>query len=78
MSVYIAIYAGTKFAKSDDSQNGDGVIKKDDSMSETSNWLAIMIELYSVCRYIRSDDELSRDRSSETVVRLKLSHINQN
>lgn len=49
-------------------------------MSETSNWLTIMMELYSqsVCRYIRRDDELSRDRSSEALVRLKLSHGNQN
>ena len=49
-------------------------------MSETSNWLTIMTELYSqiVCRYIRSDDELSRDWSSEALVRLKLSHGNHN
>jgi hypothetical protein len=58
MSVYIPTYAGTKFAKTDDSQNGDGVMQKVDSRSETSNWLTIMIELYSqfVCRNIGSDD----------------------
>jgi len=74
MSVYIAAYAGTKSAKANDSQNGDAVTPKVDSMSETSNWLTIMTELYSqiVCRYIRSDDELSRDRSSEALLRLKL------
>lgn len=67
MSVYIATYAGTKSTKANDSQNGDGVTPKDDSMSEKSNWLTNMIELYSqiVCSYIRSDDDLSRDRSSE-------------
>jgi len=57
MSVYIATYAWTKFAKTNDSQNGDGVMQKVDARSETSNWLTIMIELYSqiVCRNIRSD-----------------------
>jgi hypothetical protein len=58
MSVYIATYAGTKFAKTDDSQNGNGVMQKVDSRSETSKWLTIMIVLYSqiVFRNIRSDD----------------------
>jgi hypothetical protein len=80
MSVYIATYAETKFAKTDGSKNGDGVTQKVDSRSETYNWLTIMMEPYSqiVCRYIRSDDEQSRDRSSEALVRLKLSHVNQN
>jgi len=55
-------------------------MQKVDARSETSKWLTIMMELYSqiVCRNIRSGGELSRDRSAEDLVRLKLSHINQN